>query len=149
VLTGDSNIATKKALFDSGADDYLVKPFEFEELFGRIRAITRRPHEVLPTELKISDITLNPATQKVLRGEKEIKFTLKEFRILEYLMRHPNQVLKREDIISNIWDFDYDSFSNILDVFINKIRNKIDKGRPIHLIETVRGIGYKMRTVNA
>ncbi len=149
VLTGRADIKSKTDLFNVGADDYLVKPFEFDELLARIRAITRRPKEVLPAELTIADVTLNPATQKVLRDGKEVEFTLKEFRILEYLMRHPDQALKREDIISNIWDFDYDSFSNVLDVFINKIRNKIDKGRPQNLIETVRGIGYKMKSYSA
>lgn len=144
VLTAKNDLDSKVTLFNAGADDYLVKPFEFEELLGRIRAITRRPKEVLPTELKVSDITLDPASQKVFRGGKEIVFTLKEFRILEYLMRHPNKVLPREDIISNIWDFDYDSFSNVLDVFINKIRSKIDKDRASKLIETVRGVGYKL-----
>ncbi len=144
VLTGNDTIESKVALFDAGADDYLVKPFEFKELFGRIRAITRRPKQALPTELKVADIILNPVTQKVFRGENEIKFTLKEFRILEYLMRNPNVALSREEITSNIWDFDYDSFSNVLDVFINKVREKIDKGRSIKLIETVRGIGYRL-----
>ncbi len=146
ILTGDSNVKSKVTLFDAGADDYLIKPFKFEELLARIRAINRRPKQVLGTKLKVSDIVLDPATQTVLRGNREIKFTLKEFRILEYFLRNPNKVLAREDIISNIWDFDYDSFSNVLDVFVNKIRNKIDKGRVNKLIETVRGIGYKLNT---
>lgn len=144
VLTGDGSLKSKVALFDAGADDYLVKPFEFEELFGRLRAITRRPKQTLPTELRVADIVLNPGTQKVFRGEHEVRFTLKEFRILEYMMRNPNVALSREEITSNIWDFDYDSFSNVLDVFINKVREKIDKNRSIKLIETVRGIGYRL-----
>ena len=144
VLTGNDNIKSKVELFNAGADDYLVKPFAFDELFGRIRAITRRPKQMLASELAVADITLNPVTQKVFKGNKEIKFTLKEFRILEYLMRHPNAALSREEITSNIWDFDFDSFSNVLDVFINKLRGKIDKGRPVKLIETVRGIGYRL-----
>src|SRR5205814_26986 len=123
------------------ADDYLVKPFSFDELFGRIRAVTRRPKQVLPSELKVADITLNPATQQVLRNGQEVKFTLREFRILEYFMRNPNRILSREDITSNIWDFNYDSFSNVVDVFVNKIRNKIDQGRYGHLIETIHGVG--------
>jgi two-component system copper resistance phosphate regulon response regulator CusR len=147
ILTAESGVKSKTDLLDLGADDYVVKPFEFEELLARIRAIMRRPKESLPLELKISDVILNPTTQTVTRNGKEVKLTLKEFRILEYMMRHPNQALKREDIISNIWDFDYDSFSNVLDVFVNKIRNKIDKGRPGNLIETVRGIGYKIKAL--
>lgn len=144
VLTANSDLESKVTLFDAGADDYLVKPFEFKELLGRIRALTRRPKVVLQTELKVYDIVLNPSTKKVTVGGKPVEFTLKEFRILEYLMQRPNQVLEREDIISNIWDFDFDSFSNVLDVFINKIRNKIDRGRSKSLIETVRGIGYRL-----
>jgi len=145
VLTAKKEREEKVMLLNSGADDYLVKPFEFEELSARIRAITRRPKKTLPTELKISDLILNPATRKVTRDGHEIDLTLKEFRILEYLMTHSNQAIGREDIISNVWDFEFDSFSNVLDVFINKLRNKVDRGYPRKLIQTVRGIGYKLR----
>ena len=144
VLTGDSKLKSKVELLNAGADDYLVKPFEFEELFSRIRAVTRRPKQALHTELKIADLVLNTATQKAHMAGEELKLTLREFRILEYFMRNPNVVLSREEITSNIWDFDYDSFSNVVDVFINKVRNKIDKQRPKKLIETVRGIGYRL-----
>ncbi len=144
VLTGNDDMETKVLLFDVGADDYLIKPFNFKELLGRIRALTRRPKQVLGSELVISHVALNPVTQRVLVSGKEVKFTLKEFRILEYFMRRPNQVLKREDILCNVWDFDYDSFSNVLDVFINKIRAKTSNGQPQNFIETVRGIGYQL-----
>ncbi len=144
VLTGDAKLESKVSLLNAGADDYLVKPFAFEELFSRIRAITRRPKQALHTELKVADLVLNTATQKVLRNGKEVKFTLREFRILEYFMRNPNTVLSREEITSNIWDFEYDSFSNVVDVFINKVRGKIDNNRPEKLLETVRGIGYRL-----
>src|SRR3989344_5863884 len=146
VLTANSDITSKVTLFDSGADDYLVKPFSFQELSSRIRAITRRPKKLLPSELVVADIALNPSTQKVLRSGQEVKFTLREFRILEYMMRNPNVVLSREDITSNIWDFDYDSFSNVLDVFMSKIRGKIDKDRDKKLIETVQGVGYRLNS---
>ena len=146
ILTAKDDIESKVALFDAGADDYLVKPFQFEELLGRLRAIARRPKQLLPTVLQVSDIMLNPSTMKVSRAGNEVKLTLKEFRILEYFMRNPNKVLSREDFTSNIWDFEYDSFSNVLDVFINKVRNKIDKGRYNKLIETIHGIGYKLNT---
>ena len=144
ILTVNDDLESKVSLFDAGANDYLVKPFEFKELFSRIRAITRRPKKALSTELKASDITLNPATQKVSRAGREIELTLKEFRILEYFMRNPGMAISREDLVRNVYDFDYDSFSNVLDVFINRLRNKIDKGRAVKLIETVRGIGYRL-----
>jgi DNA-binding response OmpR family regulator len=146
ILSGKQDTDSKVALLNAGADDYLTKPFEFDELMSRIRAITRRPKKVLPTELKVADLTLNPATQKVIRENEEVKLTLKEFRILEYFMRNPDTVLSREDIMSNIWDFNYDSFSNVLDVFINKIRNKLDTKGHAKLIETVRGVGYRLNS---
>ena len=144
ILTVNDDLESKVSLFDAGADDYLVKPFEFKELFSRIRAISRRPQKALSTELKVSDIILNPATQKASRAGQEIKLTLKEFRILEYFMRNPNVAVSREDLVRNVYDFDYDSFSNVLDVFINRLRNKIDKGRARKLIETVHGVGYRL-----
>jgi len=144
ILTVNDDVESKVSLFDAGADDYLVKPFEFKELFSRIRAITRRPKKTLSVELKVSDITLNPATQKVSRAGKEIKLTLKEFRILEYFMRNPNIAVSREDLVRNVYDFDYDSFSNVLDVFINRLRKKIDNDRVNKLIETVHGVGYRL-----
>src|SRR5579863_455515 len=125
VLTGNNTTDSKVELFDAGADDYLAKPFEFKELLGRMRAITRRPQQMVGTELRVSDVVLNPSTLKVTRAGNDIKLTLKEFRILEYFMRNPDKVLSREDFTTNIWDFDYDSFSNVLDVFVNKVRNKI------------------------
>src|SRR3990167_10230871 len=144
VLTGDSKLESKVELLNAGADDYLVKPFEFEELFSRIRAVTRRPKQTLYTELKVSDIVLNTATQKVSRAGREIKLTLKEFRILEYFMRNPGIAVSREDLVRNVYDFDYDSFSNVLDVFINRLRKKIDNNRARKLIETVHGVGYRL-----
>jgi DNA-binding response OmpR family regulator len=123
----------------------MIKPFAFTELVARIRALTRRPEKVLPAELKIADLMLNLNTKKLYRDDKEIGLTLKEFRLLEYFMRRPNEVIKRVDLTDNIWDFDYDSFSNALDVYINRLREKIDKGRNLGLIETVRGTGYKLR----
>ena len=144
ILTVNDDLESKVSLFDAGADDYLVKPFEFEELFSRIGAITRRPKKTLSMELKVSDIVLNPATQKVSRAGREIKLTLKEFRILEYFMRNPGIAVSREDLVRNVYDFDYDSFSNVLDVFINRLRKKIDNNRARKLIETVHGVGYRL-----
>lgn len=141
ILTARDNVQDKISLLDLGADDYLIKPFEFSEVLARIRALTRRPKVSLPTELYVQDIVLNPATKTVTRGDKEIKLTLTEFRLLEYLMRRPSQVVEREDLVNNIWDFQFDSFSNIVDVYINRLRKKLGNAK---VVETIRGVGYKM-----
>lgn len=126
-----------------GADDYLIKPFSFQVLLARIRAILRRPKENLPTEITVGNITINPIQKKAFKNSQELHLTLKEFSLLEYLMRHPNQVLNREQITNNIWDFSFDSFSNVVDVHITNLRKKLgDKSGKI--VETVRGIGYRM-----
>ncbi|MFA6390053.1 MAG: response regulator transcription factor, partial [Patescibacteria group bacterium] len=101
-----------------GADDYLIKPFSFEILTARIKALLRRPKPVLPVEIRVKDMVLNTTEKKVYRNNKEVKLTLKEFSMLEYLMRHPNQVMNREQITSNLWDFAFDSFSNVVDVHV-------------------------------
>ena len=137
----------KKEIIDglnAGADDYVVKPFSFEVLLARIRAVLRRPAAVIPAELRLGNIKLNSTNQKVYRDEKEIKLTLKEFNLLEYLMRHANQTVNREQIISNLWDFAFDSFSNVVDVHINNLRKKISDQRG-KILETVRGIGYRFK----
>ena len=146
ILTAKDGEEDKVGLLDSGADDYIVKPFSFRELLARVRALTRRPETSLPTELSVGDLVLKPAVKAAFIGNKEIKLTLTEFRLLEYLMRNPNQVLEREAITTNIWDFDFDSFSNIVDVYINRLRKKIDVGRKNGLLKTVRGVGYKIST---
>jgi len=126
-----------------GADDYLVKPFSFRVLLARIRAVLRRPKQSLSTEIKIGDIVINPAEKKAFKNNKEVHLTLKEFSLLEYLMRHPKQVLNREQITTNIWDFSFDSFSNVVDVHITNLRKKLgDKNG--NIVETVRGVGYRM-----
>jgi len=144
ILTAKDSEEDKVSLLDAGADDYIVKPFSFKELLARVRALTRRPEVSLPTELSVGDVVLKPAIKAVFVGNKEIKLTLTEFRLLEYLMRNPNQVLEREAITTNIWDFDFDSFSNIVDVYINRLRKKIDTGRKNGMLKTVRGVGYKI-----
>ena len=130
---------------DSGADDYLIKPFSFLELLARIRALLRRPKTTLPSELKIKDLVLNVSTRKVFRGQREVHLTLKEFAILEYLVRQPNQVLNREQIISHVWDFAFDSFSNLVDVHIKNLRKKLEKKNDEKFLETIRGIGYRIK----
>ncbi|RJR31298.1 DNA-binding response regulator [Candidatus Parcubacteria bacterium] len=126
-----------------GADDYLAKPFTFDILLARIRAVLRRPKTALPAELKIQDIILDTTAKKVFRNSKEVRLTLKEFSLLEYLMRHPNQAVNREQILSNVWDFAFDSFANVVDVHITNLRKKIGD-RNAKIIETVRGLGYRI-----
>jgi DNA-binding response OmpR family regulator len=145
ILTARDSTDDKISALDCGADDYLVKPFSFKELLSRIRAILRRPNNSLPTELRINKITLNPTTRKVFSGKKEVKLTLKEFSLLEYLMRHPNQVLKREQILDNLWDFGFDSFSNVVDVHIKNLRKKLEDKSNGEFLETIRGIGYRIK----
>jgi DNA-binding response OmpR family regulator len=145
VLTGKDATNDKVMALDAGADDYLVKPFSLEELLARLRALLRRPEQTLATELNIAGIVLNTSTRKVYRNGKEIPLTLKEFSLLEYLMRHPNQVLNREQILDHIWDFAFDSFSNVVDVHIKNLRKKLDAGSKEKVLETIRGVGYRLR----
>lgn len=142
MLTAKMDTNDKVKALDFGADDYLVKPFSFEELNARIRALLRRPKESLPTVLQVQDLTLDTSTRKVTLGSKEIDLTVKEFALLEYLMRHPNQVLNRNQILDHLWGFDFDSFSNVVDVHIKNLRKKAQLD---NMLETIRGIGYRMK----
>lgn len=151
VLTAKSEISDKINLLDIGADDYMIKPFSFQELSARIRAILRRPNNSLPNKLKINDLTLDPATRRVFRHGREVKLTLKEFALLEYFMRNPNVAVNREQILSNLWDFDFNSFSNVVDVHINHLRKKLklnnnhNGGQGTTALETVPGVGYRLK----
>ncbi|MGH7175454.1 MAG: response regulator transcription factor [Minisyncoccia bacterium] len=145
VLTADSSTDHKVELLLAGADDYLVKPFSFDELHARIQAILRRPKEALPAVIEISDLTLDPAAREAKRDGEPLSLTLKEFGLLEYFMRHPNQVVNREDLIAHLWDFNYDSFSNVVDVHVKNLRRKLDDSGAPSVLETVRGIGYRLR----
>jgi DNA-binding response OmpR family regulator len=142
MLTARDTLENKVEGLDVGADDYLVKPFEFTELTARIRALLRRPNKVLETELTGSGIKLNTVMHRVEKNGKEVKLTLKEFAILEYFLRNTNQVLSRDKIIAHIWDFNYDTFSNIVDVNIKNLRKKLQEKNE-NIIETVHGVGYK------
>ena len=144
VLTARAETETKVDLLLSGADDYLVKPFSFAELTARIRALLRRPNEVLPEVLKVNGIELNPSERRVTRDGSEVELTLKEFGLLEYFMRHPNQVVNREDLLSHLWDFNYAGFSNVVDVHVKNLRRKLTGTGGADVLETVRGIGYRL-----
>jgi DNA-binding response OmpR family regulator len=145
VLTGRDTLQDKITLLDAGADDYLVKPFQLAEVLARLRALTRRPQQVLPTQLEAGELRLNPATMEAFLDGAPLKLTLKEFRLLEYFIRHVNAVCSRQDIVDNIWDFNFDSLSNVVDVYINRLRDKIESDNGTTVLETVRGIGYKLK----
>lgn len=145
VLTARDATDDKVAALDAGADDYLVKPFSFEELMARVRALLRRPEQALPNQLVVHDLILDTTTRKVTRKDKEINLTLKEFNLLEYLMRNADQVLTREQILDHLWDFAFDSFSNVVDVHIKNLRKKIDGNYNEKLLETIRGVGYRIK----
>jgi DNA-binding response OmpR family regulator len=133
------------SLLLSGADDYLVKPFSFAELSARVQALLRRPSHSLPEKLTIDDIELDPGTRTVTRSGREMPLTLKEFGLLEYFMRHPNQVVNRDDLLSHLWDFNYVGFSNVVDVHVKNLRRKLGGPKNEELLETVRGVGYRLR----
>lgn len=149
MLTAKGQINDKVTGLDVGADDYLTKPFAFEELLARIRALIRRPKNTTGTALNIEDLTLNTINYEVRRDSNLIKLSSKEYALLEYLMRHPNQVLTKKQIINHIWDYDADVLPNTVEVYIGYLRNKIDKPFPNKsaLIQTVRGFGYKIGRV--
>ena len=144
ILTARAETETKVEVLLSGADDYLVKPFSFAELAARIRAILRRPVEALPETLKIGDIELNAVERRVTKSGEDVPLTLKEFGLLEYFMRRPNQVVNREDLLSHLWDFNYIGFSNVVDVHVKNLRRKLGEGNGDNILETVRGIGYRL-----
>lgn len=145
MLTAKDQVRDRVEGLNAGADDYLIKPFSFEELLARIRALLRRPKETAGELLQVADLTLNPTTFEVARSNKTIELSQKEFALLEYLMRNAGQVLSKDNIISHVWDFDADILPNTVEVYIGYLRNKID--RPFKgpkLINTLRGFGYKL-----
>jgi two-component system OmpR family response regulator len=143
ILTAQGETATKVKLLMSGADDYLAKPFSFTELNARVHALLRRTKQSLPQILRTADIALDPSTRHAMRAGRTISLTLKEYGLLEYFMRHANQVVNREDLLTNLWDFNYEGFSNVVDVHVKNLRRKIDD-RGAEMLETIRGIGYRM-----
>lgn len=145
MLTAKDTLENKIDGLNVGADDYLVKPFEFEELIARMGALLRRPKEVLETELSGAGIKLNTIEHIVEKRGKSIKLTVTEFSILEFFLRNKNQVLSRDKIIAHVWDFSYDSFSNIVDVNIKNLRKKL-QNKNENIFETVYGVGYKFNS---
>ena len=143
ILTARSEVDQRVKGLDAGADDYLTKPFAIEELLARARALLRRASGETSGILQIDD--LNPITHEVTRGGQRIELTSKEYALLEYMMRNSGRVLTRPMISEHVWDLDFDTFTNVIDVYISYLRNKIDKGRERNLIHTVRGSGYTLK----
>ncbi len=141
VLTAKGSVEDRVAGLDKGADDYLTKPFAFAELSARVRALLRRGQREA-TELKIADLAVDTATRRVTRAGKKIELSNKEFALLEYLLRHARRPVTRTMITEHVWDIQFDSVTNVVDVYINYLRNKVDKGFSPTLIHTVRGVGY-------
>ncbi len=145
ILTARTQVDQKVKGLDAGADDYLTKPFAIEELLARVRALRRRGTGEATGLLQVEDLILDPATREVTRGSQRIELTTKEYALLEYMMRNAGRVLTRPMIAEHVWNLDFDTFTNVIDVYVNYLRNKIDRGRDRKLIQTVRGSGYVLR----
>jgi two-component system OmpR family response regulator len=145
MLTARDSVQDRVAGLDTGADDYLVKPFAFAELLARLRALARRGDLERPPVLEVGDLTLDPSMRAVRRGESEIHLSAKEFALLETFMRRPGEVLSRLHLIEHAWDFAYENRSNVVDVYIRRLRRKIDEPFGRRTLETVRGGGYRLR----
>jgi len=145
VLTARDTVADRVAALDAGADDYLAKPFSFAELLARLRALVRRGGTERPVELEVGDLRLDPATRQVWRGKTEIELSGKEFALLETFMRRPGDVLSRLQLLEHAWDYAYQNRSNVVDVYVRYLREKIDRPFGRRSIETVRGVGYRLR----
>ncbi len=145
LLTARDAVEDKVQGLDAGADDYLTKPFAFAELLARVRALLRRGTAARAPVLQVADLVMDPATRMVRRGEETISLTNREFALLEYFLRNPGRVLTRTMIAEHVWDYSFDSVTNVIDVYVNYLRRKIDAGRESKLIHTVRGVGYVLK----
>ena len=146
MLTARDSVEDRVKGLDSGADDYMIKPFAFSELLARIRALLRRETISKTPRLQVGELILDTLTREAWRGDRKIELTTKEYSILEYFMSHPNMVITRTMLEENAWDYEYDSMSNIIDVYIRRLRHKIDGDVDDSLIQTVRGAGYRLKT---
>jgi two-component system, OmpR family, response regulator len=146
ILTARDEVADRVAGLDGGADDYLVKPFSFAELLARLRALVRRAPDARPAVLDAGGLRLDPASRRVWRGTVEVALSPKEFALLEALMRHPDEVLSRYHLLEHAWDYDYENRSNVVDVHVRRLRQKLDDRFGVSAIETVRGVGYRLRS---
>ncbi len=149
MLTAKDAVHDRVRGLDAGADDYLTKPFSFAELLARLRALVRRGAGERPAVLVVDDLTLDPASHEVRRGDVQVDLTAKEFSLLEYLMRHPREALSRTNLIEHVWDFGFDGDFNIVEVYIRHLREKIDRPFGLDSIETIRGVGYRLRCEEA
>lgn len=145
ILTARDETDYKVDLLNMGADDYVAKPFSFDELIARINAVLRRPEKTLPTVLRARDIELDPGKHTVTKNGEPVQLTLKEFALLEYFMRHQNEAVPREAVMDHVWSFDFPGFSNVLDVHMKNLRKKLDDYEDgVPLFETIRGVGYRL-----
>jgi DNA-binding response OmpR family regulator len=145
MLTAKDGVEDRVKGLDSGADDYQVKPFAFSELLARVRALIRREAMTKTSKLQVGDLVLDTVSREVWRGQKKIDLTTKEYSILEFFMRHPNAVITRTMLEENVWNYEFDSISNIIDVYIRRLRRKTGDDGDDSLIQTVRGAGYRMK----
>lgn len=145
MLTARDTVEDRVKGLDAGADDYLVKPFAFNELLARVRALLRREAASRSPRLQVGDLILDTVTREVWRGQRLIDLTTKEYTILEYFMRHPNMVISRTMIQEHAWDYEFDSLSNLIDVYIRRLRRKIDGEGEASMFQTVRGAGYRLK----
>jgi DNA-binding response OmpR family regulator len=145
MLTAKDAVEDRVRGLDAGADDYMVKPFSFNELLARVRALLRREAVTKSPEIKLGDLVLNTLTREVKRGDRTIELTTKEYVILEYFMRHPNVVVTRTMLEEHAWDYDFDSLSNLIDVYIRRLRRKLDDNENESVLQTVRGAGYRLK----
>jgi two-component system OmpR family response regulator len=144
MLTAKTGVCDEVEGLDTGADDYLSKPFEYAVLLARLRALLRRGAHPRPTVLAVGDLRLDPATRRVWRGDEHIALTPREFAVLEYLLRHPGEVMSKTDILNHVWDFNFEGDLNIVEVYIRRLRTKLDRPTDDPVIETVRGAGYRL-----